>query len=117
MSNGGGPLASLEAGVAQTEEIFSALVAVAERRGVAFVSVVLDCEPEENVRRMRAPGRAEQHKVTDADSVLAYRETHEIAQRDVADRFRLDVTTLSAEEAAQRIVEMVRGVSPRPVGA
>jgi adenylate kinase family enzyme len=79
---------------------------VAEARGSAFVPVLLECDPDEVLRRVVSPGRAERHKLVDPARM------REILAGDVPlppwDGIRrLDVTSLPPAEAAEAILEML----------
>ena len=81
---------------------------VAASRGAPFVPVLLECDPDEILRRVVAPERAARHKLVDPERMK------EILADDVPrppwdDIHRLDVTSLRASESARRILEMLPG--------
>jgi hypothetical protein len=84
----------------------------AMRRGSVFVPVVLDCAVEENMARLTAPGRAENLKETDRETALHRRRSEPLLSFAHANRLDLDVTDLSPEAAAGRIVAHMEGLHP-----
>jgi hypothetical protein len=79
---------------------------VAERRASAFVPVLLTCDPEELLRRVVAPERAERHKLVDPSRL------QEIMDEPVPlppwdDIRRVDVTSLPPAAAARAILELL----------
>jgi hypothetical protein len=81
---------------------------VAIERGAGFVAVLLDCDPEEILRRVVSPERAERHKLVDpvrAQEILDESPPHPPWD----DIRRLDVTSLAPPDAARAIVEMLPG--------
>jgi gluconate kinase len=73
-----------------------------KRRARCF-SVVLDCDIDENIRRLTSPGRAELHKLTNADVIRSLRKQHQLLKPEGCDVLLLDVTRLCAEQAAEAI--------------
>ncbi|WP_332719597.1 AAA family ATPase [Pelagibacterium mangrovi] len=84
----------------------------ASRRGSVFVPVVLDCAVEENMARLTAPGRAENLKETDRETAMRRRRSEPLLGFIHANRLDLDVTRLSPEAAAGRIVAHMEGLHP-----
>lgn len=81
---------------------------LAGRRGARFVPVWLTATPETLERRVDAPGRAERSKLTDPTTLRELLEVPTLpAPRDA---LALDLTTLTADEAAGRI--LAAGTSP-----
>ena len=76
---------------------------LAERRGVPIVSVVLDCDLQENLRRLAAPGRAELQKLTRLDMLSGLRTKYRLLRPEGVERLDLDVTGLTAEQAVAAI--------------
>ena len=66
---------ALEEGGSVAEEVFDALDTLAARRGVPLLLVSLECDAEENVRRLVTETRGELHKLRDADILMGYRRT------------------------------------------
>ncbi len=84
--------------------MFADWIALAERRGLPLVPVVLDCDEDENARRLIAPGRAEALKLTRAHILSDLRRKHRLLRHDNGRLVELDVTRLSPDETAARIV-------------
>ncbi|KAG9503662.1 hypothetical protein J7337_003613 [Fusarium musae] len=90
--------------------------AAAIKRGVSFISIVLECEIGENIRRAINPTRVASigAKLTD-ETIL-----RPILENEIIYRFRnetelvLDVTKLSSKEAALRIKEHVDRLAACP---
>ncbi len=106
----------LEEGGAVTEEIFDRVVELAESRGVPLLSVCLDCEPEENARRLRTERRSEQGKLRDVEVLMGFRKTLKLLRRKVPHRLDLDTTEMAPEAVAEEIVRAREGVA-RGAGA
>lgn len=87
----------------QDRKIFDSIRQTAEMRQSVFVPVRLHCDPQENARRIVQPGRKERMKMTNPDKPhqLAAEET--LLETDHPNVFDLNVTNLSAEEAANAI--------------
>lgn len=87
--------------VERTAADLAEVVALAERRGSAFVPVLLTCDPDEILRRVVRSDRAARHKLIDpagARTLLA-----ETLLRPPG-TLALDVTELAPADAAERIV-------------
>ncbi|HEV7317167.1 MAG TPA: AAA family ATPase [Ensifer sp.] len=86
--------------------------ALARQRGARFVAVVIDCDVEENLKRLTRAGRAKQHKLTDPQVLLGLRNVHRLLRGKSDLLIEIDVTALGADEAAAaiaaRITEPVR---------
>jgi hypothetical protein len=79
---------------------------VAALRGAAFLPVVLDCAPEEILRRVVAPERAARHKLVDprrAQEILEEVTPHPPWD----DLHHLDVTSLTPTDAARAIITIL----------
>ena len=81
--------------------------------GAQLIAVVLDCDQDENVRRLTSPGRSELHKLTRPDFLKHLRASYRLLRPQGVDLIDIDVSTLSAGEAASRI-EKALPASPRP---
>lgn len=97
------PLADDRAGAAR----FGQFRDLAARRGACLLAVRLDIAPEENLRRLQTPSRAEHRKLTRPDVLLHMRDRYELLRPQGAEVTPLDVTRLSAEGAAARILEWI----------
>jgi hypothetical protein len=84
------------------------LVSLAGERGSVFVPVLLSCETEELLRRVVSPDRRERMKLV--DPVRARFLNDEVPRFETAhpNTLRLDVTRISADEAASLIARHVR---------
>ncbi|KAF9770626.1 hypothetical protein IL306_011810 [Fusarium sp. DS 682] len=87
--------------------------AAAKKRRVPFLSIVLECEMEENIRRAIniTRGQTVSAKLTDEKVLRAVLQNEEIYRFGSETELVLDVTKLSAKEAAQRIQEHVNGLT------
>jgi broad-specificity NMP kinase len=78
--------------------------------GRRLYSVILECELEENERRLVLPGRgkgAGNGKLTDVGVLREYRSHRGVWKFEDEDEVVLDVTHMELEEAARRIVRFV----------
>ena len=98
------PLAADEAGVT----LFKRFQDLAAQRNARLLSIVLDIGLGENLRRLETPSRAEHRKLTRPDVLLRMRDRYELLQPQGAEIMTLDITHLSADEAAARILEWIR---------
>lgn len=87
------------------------VVELAIMRNVPLVPVVLEASPEENVRRLQSPDRAH-NKMTDATQLRQWFEQHSLQRPDVSELIVLDVSFLSAEQAAEAIVVRLESLWP-----
>jgi hypothetical protein len=78
---------------------------LATKRGGRLIAVVLDCERDENVRRLTSAGRAELRKLTNADFLDHLRVNYQLLRPQGVDLIEIDVSALSPDEAAARIEE------------
>ncbi len=83
----------------------------AVERGATFIPVRLKCSIEENERRIVQPNRAERLKEIDPTSPKRNAENHTVLTTDHPHLFNLDVTNLTAEKAAQTILNHARNLS------
>jgi hypothetical protein len=95
-------------------ENWAATCELARRRGTPLMSVILDCELEENLRRMQSPERQPARKLIDPAANSAALERLEILDLPCDHRFRLDVTGLSPEAAAQAILAWLTPITKKP---
>lgn len=77
--------------------------------GRRFYSVVLECDEDENIRRLTSPGRGGEanRKLTDVKVLKDYRSREGIYKFEKDDEIVLDVTSTPAEETAAKIAEFV----------
>jgi hypothetical protein len=79
-------------------------------RSSRLISAVLDCDLDENLRRLARPGRAEQRKLTRAAVLEDLRAKYRLLKPDDVERIDLDVTHLSADAAAAALLERLQPV-------
>lgn len=84
---------------------FSRYVELAASLSFSLSVVQLECELEENVRRLTMPERAERYKLTDGQFFRKLRQSIGLLRPEGVHCIELDVTNLMPEEAAQRIAE------------
>ena len=88
--------------------MFNQCSALAASRGSTLVTIVLDCELGEYVRRIVEPGRSELRKLTRPDVLADMRAKYQLLRSDESNRLDLDVTNLTASDAAAIIVSHLR---------
>jgi hypothetical protein len=82
----------------------------ADKRKCCFISIILECQREENKKRLQATGRGGEHnsKLTDVNILMdIINEGPEIYSFDRDDEMRLDVTRMTPDDAALVIFEHV----------
>jgi broad-specificity NMP kinase len=87
------------------------VVELAIKRRVPLVPVVLEANAEENVRRLQSPERIGK-KMTDAAELREWLQRHSIQRPDVPELIAIDVSNLSAEQAARTIVARLDPLRP-----
>lgn len=75
----------------------------AERRGAVFIPVVLTCDLGENLKRAVTETRSSHTKLIDPVLVESIRQNVTLYHFDVGEELELDITELSALQAAQSI--------------
>jgi thymidylate kinase len=85
---------------------------LATTRGARLIAVLLDCERDENVRRLTSAGRAELQKLTDPDFLDQLRATYQLLRPKGVELIEIDVSALSPDEAAARIEEALPASAP-----
>jgi dephospho-CoA kinase len=86
---------------------FEDCAALARKRGARFVAVVIDCDVEENLKRLTRAGRRKLHKLTDPDVLLGLRRAHRLLRGKSDQLIEIDVTALGADEAAAAIAQRI----------
>jgi chloramphenicol 3-O-phosphotransferase len=86
-------------------EWFQDVVQLARDRNAFFLPVRLTLSPEELARRVVSPGRAEQFKEVDPVAAMEKANQSQVFQPKGHDVLEMDITTMTAEDAAGRIVE------------
>lgn len=89
----------------------AAIAALARARASHFFEVILEVEEAENLRRLAAPGRAAQRKLTDPGVLSEMRRTRRLSGAGEPGVRQLDVTALAPAEAAEALQAMV-GLAP-----
>jgi hypothetical protein len=89
-------------------QIFLEIAELTRHRGALFLPVRLTIAPVELTRRVVSPGRAERFKEIDAQAALTKAQEREVFRPHGFDFLELDVTTITAEEAAERILVGLR---------
>jgi thymidylate kinase len=84
---------------------------LAKDRQTKLVPVVLDCEHEENMRRLVAPGRSEVLKLTQPEILAKLRASYKLYYPDEAHRMDIDVSSLPAPDAAAQIVAHLKKIN------
>ncbi|HEX7134013.1 MAG TPA: hypothetical protein VF228_15660 [Iamia sp.] len=84
------------------------LQTLAVARSSVYVPVVLHCDADELRRRVIGSDRAEQHKWIDPDGVLGDVASRTLVRPDSPHLLDLDVTSLMATEAAERVLAHIR---------
>ena len=86
-------------------ENWDEVIALARRRGCPLLVVILVCSPDENARRIQTKERDAKRKPRSPEMVGANRTGRPLLDRGGDALLRLDVTSLSAESAAQCIAK------------
>lgn len=87
--------------------VYDRVLETANKRGSIFIPIVLNISPEERARRISQSTRANQYKIT--DPAEAYKPTRKLKVTH-ENLYEIDVTHLSAEKAAERIMEYVQHI-------
>jgi hypothetical protein len=101
---------ALEEGSALSDEIFAGVQRLAERRRVPLLSVSLDCDADENARRLTAAGRTEMGKLTAVEVLMGFRKTFTLLRPEVPHHLDLDTTDMTPEDAAEAIIGAAAGL-------
>ena len=89
-------------------ENWTAIRAMANKRGSPLCVVVFDCSIAENARRLQSPGRASRRKLVDPVPLTQAREANDLLEAGGDHLLRFDVSDLSAQESANCIVGWLR---------
>ncbi len=92
----------------QDIETFESYRELAERRRARLLAVVVECSEEENLRRLKLQGREERKKFTDPKRMHKLRTEHRLLRSERVEMMEIDVTRLSAEQAAEAIAKGLR---------
>jgi hypothetical protein len=90
------------------QQIFLEIADLARHRGTLLLPVRLTIAPGELAQRVISPGRAERFKEIDAQAALTKASECEVYKPHGFDFLEVDVTKITAEEAAERILVDLR---------
>ena len=90
---------------------------LAHRRGSLFLSVMLDCDVEEQVRRIDNPDRIGRLKGSDPEGYRRHRHRTSLYQPPAGEVENIDTTEIGARHNAERIYETLLGRGLRPTHA
>jgi hypothetical protein len=99
---------ALGTGIPADEARMEDICDLARARSARLVTVVLQCAPEENARRLVSAGRRELHKLTDVSVLEMLRSRCALLRPQQGETIDLDVTRMTAETAALAIERTVR---------
>lgn len=99
-----------ESGAAQYDRIRS----LARRRGSLFLSVMVDCDVDEEVRRIENPDRVARLKGSDPEGYRRYRRATRLFQPPPDEVVQIDTTNISSRQNAETIYELLRSRGFRP---
>jgi chloramphenicol 3-O-phosphotransferase len=91
-------------------DCFQEVVQLAGNRDAYFLPVRLTISPEELARRVVSPGRAEQFKEIDPVNAVQKANQFQVFRPKWYDVLELDITAMSADMAAERIVGRFREI-------
>jgi chloramphenicol 3-O-phosphotransferase len=94
-------------------EWFQEVVQLARERNSHFLPVRFTISPEELARRVVSPGRAEQFKETDPVNAMRKAKQSQVFRPSGHDVLELDITAMSPEMVAERIVARVQDTFAR----
>jgi len=101
-------------GEERDRQIFLEIADLARHRGAIFLPVRLTIAPVELARRVVSPGRAERFKEIDPQAALTKAREREVIRPHGFNFIEVDVSTITAEEAAERILVSLRERLPLP---
>lgn len=78
---------------------------LARKRGLPLVAVVLECELDENIRRLTSIGRSDQHKLTRPNVLRDMRARYQLLRPDGVHLIEIDVTQLDVDGVVERIIQ------------
>jgi hypothetical protein len=100
---------ALASGVPEDEARLGAVKELARRMHTPFVPILLTCEAAENERRLLMPDRSAKGKLMDARNLRELIVKYQIAHYPQhPNALQIDTSTLSAEQAANKIVEHLK---------
>ncbi len=93
-------------------DTYKRVLEVASRRGSAFVPVKLTISPEENIKRIAEPDRALRYKALGINEANLQRDLVKVSHDNLLE---INVSFLTAEEAAMQILQHVSSVREQPL--
>ena len=90
---------------------------LARRRGSLFLSVMLGCEVDEQVRRIGNPDRVARLKGSDPEGYRRHRYSTKLFQPPPEEVLQVDTTSTAPKENAERIYEVLLARGLRRLGA
>ncbi|WP_374565930.1 hypothetical protein [Ideonella sp.] len=94
-------------GIPKHNEVFEDVRRASAERGARLCAVRLQIDPEEAARRATCPGRAEAFKEIDPDNARRKAREATVLRPQGVETLNLDVTRLTPDEAAERILAHV----------
>ncbi len=80
---------------------------LAQRRGSLFLSVMADCEVDEQVRRIDTPDRVARLKGSDPEAYRRYRNDTKLFKPSPGETLHVDTTTITPRQNAETIYKML----------
>jgi hypothetical protein len=80
---------------------------LAQRRGSLFLSAMLDCDVDEQVRRIDSPDRVARLKGSDPEGYRRHRQETRLFQPPSADAVHIDTTNVGPGQSAEIIYEVL----------
>jgi hypothetical protein len=90
---------------------------LAQRRSSLFLSVVLDCDVEEQIRRIDSPDRVARLKGSDAEGYRRHRNETKLLQPPAEELVNIGTTTIGPRRNAETIYQMLLSRGLRPPSA
>ena len=84
----------------------------AEKRGVPFIQVLLECDLEENKKRVISEDRKGKGKLMDADILEDLYLNSEVYHPEATHRLTIDTTNKSPDETADEIISYINTITP-----
>jgi hypothetical protein len=88
---------------------YSELRSLAQRRGSLFLSVMLSCDVDEQVRRIDTPDRIARMKGSDPEGYRRHRQDTKLLQPPPEEVLHLDTTEIDARQNAETVYETLIG--------
>lgn len=91
------------------QAIYKSLMDAASQMDAAFVPAILTCTEQANIKRLSGEGREERMKMTDTSGLIEMRKDS-LLNPDHPHQLELDVTQLTAKEAADIILQHLKSL-------